>query len=187
MNQNYLYHFGVPGMKWGVRKAPETTNARKVASKKNSMDSTKVRLAAMKAKKKISGKDWDRSYNQMTSATRMWTKSGDAILDTANSNARRSEGANKQYKQAKKDYKVAKKEYKKEISKENEDYAKSKSSKKTLDLIVSGEAGKRQINRLMNENKNLTVSQARQTTYVEAGVNTVAFLMLAYGASKLAR
>lgn len=198
---NELTHHGIKGQKWGIRRfqkkdggltsagkkrySDDTTNATKVAEKKRAMQNAKAKMAAAKSIKKDAKKDWDYSVGELSSATRMWTKSGDAISKTSFRNAKRSDKADKAYKDAKKAYKDAKKDYKKELAKENEQYSADSKKHKFIDKHVFSEGTQRQINRLLNENEGLTVSQARNTTYIEAGLSTAGLLLTAYGAYKV--
>lgn len=142
MDKNYLVHYGVLGMKWGVRTSSQgTTNAKKVASKKSQMDTAKVRLNTAKINKKAASK---RSEKKVTKE----------IL-----------------KSARKDYWKSKLDYLAERNKENESYSKLDPAKKSMDLFVLGEDGQAYMNRRLNENKKLKVEDVRKSAYIEAGVN----------------
>ncbi|MDD3040072.1 hypothetical protein [Bacteroides sp.] len=187
-NPTELQHHGVLGMKWGRRRggsastsvSKPTTNYSKVSVKKQAATSAKIKVAEAKIKKKEAAKDWDSAYNDLASPIRNWGPSGNAVRSKASETARRSGQADKNYKQAKKDYKQAKKDYNKERQLPNENYKSSK-----LDKALMGDGGQAQINRMLNTNKNMTVSQARKTTAIEAGVNTAAALLVIYGSYKL--
>lgn len=139
----------------------------------------KLKLQKPKLKKEAA-KEWNSAYNDLESPIRNWGPSGDAIRSRASETARQSKQADRDYKQAKKDYKQARKEYNKERNLPNENYKSSR-----LDKALMGDGGQAQINRMLNTNKHMTVSQARKTTAIEAGVNTAAALLVIYGSYKL--
>ena len=180
-----LYHYGIKGMKWGHRKARETTTYDSIQKKKQAMDDAAANVAAAKVRKKAAQKEWNKSYNELQSPLKNWGPGGNAVRSTAEKNANASARANKNYKNAKKDYKSARKDYKREIRKENEAYVNSSNKMQKVDKFMSGDAGKRQINQMLNTHEGMTVSQARKSTYIKAGLNTAAFLLASYGAYKL--
>ena len=180
-----LCHYGVKGMKWGHRKARETTTYDSIQKKKQAMDDAAANVAAAKVRKKAAQIEWNKSYNELQSPLKNWGPGGNAVRSTAEKNANASARADKNYKNAKKEYKSAKKDYKREMRKENEAYANSSEKMKKVDKYVFNDATKIEINKMLNTHEGMTVSQARKSTYIKAGLNTAAFLLASYGAYKL--
>ena len=102
---DYMYHHGVKGMKWGVRKKYQTSGAQ------NRLDSAK---AEYKSAKKVFNKSYGKAYknSQIHPITQFATKKGraksDALWDQAYKDARRVKSTKSEYKQAKKAYKIDK-------------------------------------------------------------------------------
>jgi hypothetical protein len=182
-----LVHYGVPGMKWGRRKARETTSYGAVQKKKKAMDDAAANVAAAKVRKKTAHDDWYESYKELQSPVKNWGPGGKAVRSTAEKNVNAANKATKDYKNAKKDYRSAKKDYKREMRKDNEAYANSSKKMQTVDSMILNSGGKQHISRTLNRHENMTVSQARKSTYIQAGVNTVGVLMAGYGLYKLTR
>ena len=205
-----LYHHGILGMKWGKKNGPpyplgsgdhsasekkagwrkslkkenkpvETTNAKKVEAKRRAVVSAKSKLASAKVNKKEAQREWNKSYSELENAVINWS-GGDSVREKASRNAKDSGRADDIYKELKKEYKEAKKEYKKELNKRNENYLEKQSK---FDRIITNDAGKDMVNRLLNTHEGMTVKQARRTTYITAGINTVTLLLGYYGYKKL--
>ena len=99
---NELYHYGIPGMKWGHRKAQS------LSSERSRYKSAK---AAYKTANRAYSKSFNKAYNyssthpisqwghghKRTEADRLWTD--------ADNKAKQANKAKSEYKQAKKDYK----------------------------------------------------------------------------------
>ena len=102
MNENELYHHGVKGMKWGVRKKQQTSGVR------NRVNSTK---AEYKSARKAYSKSYDKAYrnSQIHPITQFATKKGraksNALWEQAVNDAKRVNSAKNTYKSAKKAYK----------------------------------------------------------------------------------
>lgn len=111
MNENELMHYGVPGMKWGKRKA-RYEGISTDGSKKRAYEQSRQALIKAKQNKKSANRSFDRAYRDANSLilNSQFNKAdnkkrNDAMMDAA----KKSESANKQYKAAKKAMKVAKK------------------------------------------------------------------------------
>lgn len=102
MNEQELKHYGVPGMKWGHRKAQPTS----VLSTRRRFDSAKT---AYKDAKKAYNKSFDNAYKYST--TPRFTKKGkaerDRRWDDAISKADKLNTAKNAYKQAKRERKTS--------------------------------------------------------------------------------
>lgn len=107
MQQNELYHHGVKGMKWGVRKAVTTTS------------SVRKKKEAMKTAKKDYNKAYNKAYNRAFAAYSPFKKHRQANDERWEDAANKAEILRK----AKSDYKNAKKEVR------NNERAKAKADK----------------------------------------------------------
>lgn len=179
-SDSYLAHHGILGMKWGVRKEEPTTNYQKVSQAKKNMVNADAKRASAKVKYKHNYKDWSDSYNNLATITRNWSKAGNYIRPQAEKNLDSAANSLNDYRSANKQYKEAKKAYKIESNKTNEAYAKSSPKMKAVDKYVFSSATQKQINNLMNNNKGMTVSAARRSSYTEAVINTAAIAGLSY-------
>lgn len=99
--EDELYHYGVPGMKWGVRKRTYASD-----------------VSAAKSKMKAAKKDWDKSfnkaYNKSVSAYSPVKKHREANDERWKDVSKKADA----YTQAKKEYKIAKKSYKELVKSE---------------------------------------------------------------------
>ncbi len=138
-NTNELYHHGVLGMKWGVRryqnkdgsltraghmlkKKRETTNYNKVSQKKSVLDEDKRKMLSKKSKVSSAKKD---------------------------------------YKQQKKNYKKSKKDYLAELDKPNEKIRR-RSKDSVVNALALNDSDRKRVNRLLNTHKDLKVADARR-------------------------
>lgn len=105
-----LYHYGVPGMRWGHRKAIQISSS--------SVGNARARMKQAKANKKAANKKFDKAYRDSNS----WILNSQfdkkdrqnrnkALIDAAEKSAK----ADSQYKKAKKAYKLAKKYEKQKV------------------------------------------------------------------------
>ena len=140
--QNELYHFGVKGMRWGHRKGPvETTNYRKTSNK------LKKALAADDKAERLGYKDFEykQAHNKVNKTYR------------------------KDARQAGKESERAFKEYIKERNKLNEKYmAETTKKQRIIDKHLFSYGAEKKINRILNENENMSVSDARSKIHKEA-------------------
>lgn len=184
---NELMHYGIMGMKWGVRryqnpdgtltaagkKRYETTNADKVRSARNKMQSAKVDLAAARQNYKNKDSNYHESYKSMENAVTNWVGK-EYKRDNFSKAIDETNAAAKERKKAKSAYKSALKEYRAELKKTNEGLANSK--KNFADKYIFNSATEKYANNLLNRHPGMTVDQAKNSAYVTAGLNTVAIL-----------
>lgn len=167
MNQNELYHHGVKGMKWGVRKAVQTSDTY------NRYKNTK---AEAKAAKKQYSKDFNSAYNYSS-----LHPLGQFISKkkSAESNSRWEkayDSANK-YESAKAEYKKAKADRKAKINKTTNKINKQASFK---DKLLYNNATRKQAAKYVVDN-NMSVADANKKAKSDANRNTLAFVA-GYGA-----
>ena len=99
-----LYHHGVKGMKWGVRK-----NRNALYDSARKLESAKEAMKGAKAERRAANREYSRAFNR-TSANpfnsfgKRGTKKWGDVYDKAQASNR----ADQKYKQAKKEYKAAK-------------------------------------------------------------------------------
>ena len=140
--QNELYHFGIKGMRWGHRKGSvETTNYRKTSNK------LKKSLAADDKAERLGYKEFEykRAHNK--------------VNKTYLKDARQAgEEANRAFR-----------DYIKERNKPNEKYmTETTKIQKMTDKHLFSYGTVKKINRTLNENKNMSVSDARSKIHKEA-------------------
>ena len=107
-----LYHYGVLGMKWGVRRYRNKDGSLTSAGKKRqAMLDSKLNKETAKLNKRNASKNWDRAYRDMTKITfnSAKRKARDQVFEKAHSDY---QSANKAHKQANKDYRKAKRDFK---------------------------------------------------------------------------
>ena len=104
-NQYELYHYGVKGMKWGVRKKPEYTGQASGAYD---------RMVAAKQAKKSANKAYNKAFNKSSSLYGAYGPGSKKRLNDTTAKAKAANKANAEYKKAKTDFKKATvKEYEK--------------------------------------------------------------------------
>lgn len=92
---NYLCHFGVPGMKWGHRKASYDTPK---------MSSSKRALYDAKANKRIANDEYNQAYKKARTITGAYGKNANANAKELERSAKAADKADSDYKSAKKAY-----------------------------------------------------------------------------------
>lgn len=203
---NELYHFGVKGMKWGVRRKRVTTGGVAGTKHPNVGITTGGVAGGRRRKKEVPTTNTNKYAAKKSAYDNARTRYENARLDKKTKNAAydvafkdaskisfnkaRNEArgnkfvetakaagkADQEYKQAKKEFKQAKKEFKKERNKTNENYL----DKNTFwDKQLNAE---HRINSYMN--KGDTLKSARTKAYVEAGTNTAIAILAMYGYTK---
>lgn len=106
-----LYHHGVKGMKWGVRRYRNKDGSLTSAGKKRqAMLDAKLNKETAKLNKRNASKNWDRAYRDMMKATfnSEKRKARDKVFEKADADY---QSARKAHKQSKKVYRQAKKEF----------------------------------------------------------------------------
>ena len=166
-NPDVLCHYGVPGMKWGHRKAQ---------SYSDSYNKVKNTKAAYKAAKKTYTKDYNKAYNYSARhPVSQWSsKSGnkaeaDRRWDKAIDSAKKQDSAKRAYKNAKKANREA-------ISKTQRERHKQAS---LGEKFMYNEATRRKAAKYV-VNNNMSISEANKKAKGEAMRNT-AILLGAYG------
>ncbi len=95
---NELYHYGVKGMKWGVRKKPEYTGQAKSAHD---------RMLVAKQTKKSAKKAYNKAFNKSSSLYGAYGSGSKKRLNDTAAKAKAANKANAEYKKAKTDFKKA--------------------------------------------------------------------------------
>lgn len=165
---NELYHYGVPGMKWGTRRS------------RGAYQTAKTNFKV----KKSAEIDNFNAYDKRGSSLAL-TKSSKIAKTNAfnrfNKSVKETDKARVGYKKAKQNYKADKKAYKEKVNKDNESYTKKQ---RTLDRTLFNKATEKRVNQYLNTGSSL--KSARTKSYAEAGANTAAILLGAYGVYKIA-
>jgi hypothetical protein len=159
MEDNYLSHYGVKGMKWGKRKSLPTSSIR------SNLNSTK---AQYKSAKKAYNKSFYDAYNHAHQAYSPFKKHRQANADRwerANADSEKVRTSKKAYKQAKKERKNALNKTYKEINKKTSFGEKllfnSTTRKKAAKYVVDN---------------NMSMKEARKKANKQALRNTAAFI-----------
>ena len=114
---NSLTHYGVPGMKWGKRKA-RYEGVSTDGSKRRAMESARQKMAAARSDKRAANKAYNKSFNRAYNrssngyaslVSKKRREDNDIHWEDAFNKADKKYKANKKYKAAKKAYKAAKK------------------------------------------------------------------------------
>lgn len=167
-NTDELYHYGVKGMKWGVRKASYQNTA--TSDLKRRYDSAK---ANKKAANKAYAKAYNKAYNRDIAAlspVKKHRQANDARWDDAIKKANDANAADKAYKQVKKERKEAIKTTYKVLNREAS----------LKDKLTYNNATRKQVAKYIVDN-NMSVSEATKKANSVAKRNT-AIVLGAYGA-----
>ena len=136
-----LYHYGVPGMRWGHRKAPE-----RVINARNAMRSAKQ-------DKRQANKEYKKAFNKATTLRGAYGKNSNKYSSDLASKMEKSRSADKAYRKAKQAYKS-------ELNAPNSKYTKVQ---RNVDKRFYGESGVNRINKRMNKGSSRTMATARET------------------------
>lgn len=186
-----LYHYGVKGMKWGVRKKRE--ESADVARARSAMKSAKSARTDAKINKRIAqGKHndaYNRAYNySSTHQVSQWVgknkKMSDKLWEESHNAARESNKADAAYKKAKKDYRQAKRDYKdaKTADKYNRHGLDANNIDHVVDVYNYGYKGAQ---RIQNRMKNKNMSHLKASS-IEAGKIAAATLVTTVGTAAVA-
>lgn len=104
-----LYHYGVLGMKWGVRK---NENQQQLLKKRKAMNDAKVNMHTARINKQNKQAEFSRTFSESTKLQNQFGSRGKAYNKAVSRTASASRNADKVYKQSKKNYKQAKRDYK---------------------------------------------------------------------------
>ena len=119
MDELELYHYGVKGMKWGVRKKP---NAEITAKKRQALRDARDSMNASRIDKRAKNAAYSKTFRDATRIRNQINKSrSNAYAKAATDSAEAANAADKAYKQSKKEYRKAKRDYReqKEINRFN--------------------------------------------------------------------
>ena len=168
-NEEYLAHYGVKGMKWGVRRAQQLPTS-----------DTRKRLDTAKADYKSARKAFNKSYNKAYNyssrhmigqfVNKKKSAEADRRWDDADKKSRELDSAVKEYKQAKKDRKTAIKNTYKDIQKNTS----------LREKITYNDATRMKAAKYMVDN-NMSMKDATARANSDAKKNT-AVILGAYGA-----
>lgn len=165
MYENELYHYGVKGMKWGVRKKSLPTS-----STRNKLDSAKAEYkSAMKAGRKSFAKAYTRSLSALSPSKKQRQRNAERWVKV-------NDDVNK-INYAKANYKNAKNERKTELN-----VARNNVERNTSigDRLFYNDATRRKAAKYVVDN-NMSVAEATKKAKGEAKRNT-AIMLAAYGA-----
>lgn len=146
-----LYHYGVPGMRWGQRKS--------------NYSSSYNNLRTAKSNKRRANHQYSKSFNKAyyIGTKKNWKKA-----------AEDAHHANK----AKAQYKTAKKKYKQEV---NKNYSKIDRQTTMRDRYMYNDATRKKAAKYMTKYKNMSVAEATKKAKGNAWKNTAIFMAAAGG------
>lgn len=174
IKNNDLYHYGIPGMRWGHRKRTplETSNTRsKYDNAKSKLHEARINKRSANAAYSKTFDDSRKLMNQFGSRKKQYNK---ALAKTAND----SNKADSKYKKAKNDYKKAKKERNTQINNTYKDITKKSS---ISEKIIFSDGTRQKAAKYVVDN-NMSIDQAYKRTKKQAVINTSAMLAAGLGA-----
>lgn len=117
-----LKHYGIPGMKWGKRKARPVVSLD--GSKKRAYDTARKQFEQARIQKKTANSAYNKAFNEGSKIRNMFGERGKAHTNEIVRTAEQANASDKQYKTAKKAMKVAKKAAKIEAKAVKKEYRK---------------------------------------------------------------
>lgn len=167
-----LYHYGVPGMRWGQRKANYSDSYNNVRSAKT----------AYKQAKKSYSKSFNRAYNYSNFTHPISSSIPGKSRDKSQKNWKAAENAAGKMNKAKANYKQAKKQYKQEVK---DNYKSIKKNASIGEKLLYNDATYKKAAEHTTKYKNMSVSDAKKKAKNQAIRNTAALLAV-YGTVKVA-
>ena len=112
ISTNEFYHYGIPGMKWGKRKAKSVNNTSIISEKKIALKKAKENLITARIKKNAAYAAYSKTFDKATRISNQFGIKNRLYNEQLTETASNSHKADKAYSSAKKQYKLAKKAYK---------------------------------------------------------------------------
>lgn len=184
-----LYHYGVPGMKWGRRKASydggDTRSLRsgtkRINSTRNAMQARKRRYLSNEQSDRAFDSTYKSTYNKLTKSGMRKGKAQNKAMDAAIKESRKVESKiqaayKSDMKKLKADHKLAKKEGKKDRKKDlKEAYKAVKKSSSLGEKIVFNRATRKKAAKYVVDN-NMSLEAAKSAANAKAIRNTAIIL-----------
>lgn len=190
-DSDYLEHFGVQGMHWGVRRY-ETASGKLTPAgqaRYNTVDGKYQKLKSAKAAKRSANmqynKDFAKAYNAASrlNISKKRKADRDAKMDKAIESSKEADKATKAYKQAKVDYKTSKKVAKNETERDRmlEKRAQNRDKLKAKMNKAKEKGNLEKAERMKTKIKDFD----QGTKYVKAGYNQYSKTLKDYGKAKM--
>lgn len=184
--ERYIAHYGIPGMKWGKRKAlPESATKAKIRSTKDAIKARKDKYLSDESSDKVFDKTYDSTYNKLIKSGMKKGKAHDNALKEAISESRRVESTlhykyKSDMKKLKSQHKQAKKDRKNELK---TTYKEIKRESSSAEKMLFNNATRKKAAKYVVDN-NMSISDAKSRATQDAIRNT-ATLLVAYGGLSL--